>query len=99
MQNVGCVFHSGQPQRSKYDFQTFDQSIGEAMTKGTQIVSSAGKRLEPVSFQEINGLAIIPNPNSATFVFTTTRPCQPIISIFPVASASISNDTQPKKVI
>jgi hypothetical protein len=38
--------------------------------------------------QKFTKFAVIPNPNSATFVFETLWPCQPIISVYPGQSAS-----------
>ncbi|MBS0517899.1 MAG: hypothetical protein JSR90_04360 [Proteobacteria bacterium] len=49
--------------------------------------------------QSIDKLAVIGNPNSATFAFETARPCAPVIDIFPLTSAGIDQDMQSDKVI
>jgi hypothetical protein len=57
------------------------------------------KAEEPNFPQTISNLGIVPNPTSATFVFETNRPCQPVIDVFPLATANEALDMADAKVI
>lgn len=62
-------------------------------------IGSDVNRLVPNFAQAFVHFAVVPNPNSATFVFETNRPCQPNVDVFPLATASAAVDMEDQKVI